>query len=75
MMLRVRKTISSGIFGEVVKTYSNVEGGAGIFAAVSGVRIEVPVNQIKVTPTFMGEADVIKMFQALPGVVSYTFNF
>ena len=31
-------------FGEVVKTYSNVEGGAGIFAAVSGVRIEVPVK-------------------------------
>ena len=42
--LESRNAISSGIFGEVVKTYSNVEGGAGIFAAVSGVRIEVPVK-------------------------------
>lgn len=38
------QTPSSGIFGEVSKVHSNVEGGAGIFAAVSGVRVRIPIN-------------------------------
>lgn len=62
-----RTNISEHLLDEITVVGSKVD--VGVKSSVLGA-IEVPVNQIKVTPTFMGEADVIKMFQALPGVQS-----
>ncbi len=62
-------TESDDLLDEI--TVIGVNEDIGVKSSLMGA-IEIPVHQIKATPTFMGESDVIKMLQALPGVQSGT---
>lgn len=63
----LRSHISEHLLDEITVVGTTVD--VGVKSSIVGA-IEVPVHQIKAAPTFMGESDVIKMFQALPGVQS-----
>lgn len=66
-VVNVKLTPSSSFLREAVVTASRGESG------VRGTQmsaIEVPVRQIRMVPALLGEADVIKALQLLPGVQS-----
>lgn len=59
------RLVSENMLDEVVITSDRVD--AGIMATHPG-SMEIPITQIKNTPTVLGEADVMKTIQLMPGV-------
>ncbi len=64
-----------------LKAGNELEGATVIAKNATGIRstlmgaTDIPVEQIKVTPSVLGEADILKTLQLLPGVQSGTNGF
>lgn len=61
------RLFTDNMLEEVVVTSDRVE--AGIMSTHTGA-LDIPVSHIKNTPTILGEADVMKTIQLMPGVQS-----
>ncbi len=67
--LSINLTANAQILDEVVVTSQSETGDQNISNAQMSV-IDVPIEKIKVLPLILGEADVLKIIQLLPGVQS-----
>lgn len=65
-VLNIRLT-TDNVLDEVVVTSDRVE--AGLMSTHTGA-LDIPIGHIKNTPTILGEADVMKTIQLMPGVQS-----
>jgi hypothetical protein len=72
-LLRADTAVNVNLSGAVMLeqvVVSDVKGGARIEERTQMSRIDVPVEQIKRIPALLGEVDVLKALQLLPGVQS-----
>lgn len=61
------RLVTDNVLDEVVVVSDRVE--AGLLSTHTGA-IDIPINHIKNTPTILGETDVMKTIQLMPGVQS-----